>query len=37
MEKENKKERNKEKKKYIKTVRDLAAFAKRRDPRHKLL
>lgn len=35
MEKENKKERQKEKKNYIKTIKDLVAFLKKRDPRYR--
>lgn len=35
MEKENKKERLKEKKTYIKTIKDLVSFLKKRDPRYR--
>ena len=33
MEKENKKQRQGEKKTYIKTIKDLVAYVKKRDPR----
>ena len=33
MEKENKKQRQSEKKTYIKTIRDLVAYVRKRDPR----
>ena len=35
MEKENKKERIKQKKNYIKTIKDLISFLKKRDPRYR--
>jgi DnaJ family protein A protein 5 len=35
MEKENKKERLKEKKHYLKTIKDLIDYLKKRDPRYK--
>ena len=35
MEKDNKKERVKEKKKYVDTIKELVEFVKKRDPRYK--
>ena len=36
MEKENKKERQKEKKHYLKTIKDLVEYLRKRDPRYKV-